>query len=75
MAELDARLQLRRGLRFLNDAGGWQRWFFAALAVGGRCCWPLAEEDARGEWRQALPFALIIGGALGNPPIACGMAT
>lgn len=52
---------------FLGDASGWQRWFFAALAVGmslllGR--WLL--HTRRGDWRQALPFALVIGGALGN---------
>ena len=23
---------------FLSDASGWQRWFFIALAVAGRCC-------------------------------------
>ena len=52
---------------FLADAGGWQHAFFitlalaisAALAVGLR-------RTARGEWRTALPFALIVAGALGN---------
>ncbi len=52
---------------FLSDASGWQRWFFAALAVGMSALltvW-LARTE-RSDWRQALPFALVIGGALGN---------
>ena len=52
---------------FLADASGWQRWFFAALAVGMSALltvW-LARTDRR-DWRQAAPFALVIGGALGN---------
>ncbi len=52
---------------FLSDASGWQRWFFAALAVGMSALltvW-LARTDRR-DWRQAAPFALVIGGALGN---------
>lgn len=52
---------------FLSDASGWQRWFFAALAVGMSALltfW-LARTERR-DWRQAVPFALIIGGALGN---------
>ena len=51
----------------LSDAAGWQRWFFAALAVGISCLlivWLF--RTARGDWRSAVPFALIIGGALGN---------
>lgn len=52
---------------FLSDAGGWQRWFFSALAVGvsGLLATWLARIP-RHDWRQALPFALIIGGAIGN---------
>jgi signal peptidase II len=52
---------------FLSDAGGWQRWLFSGLAVGvslALAVW-LARIPRR-DWRQALPFALIIGGALGN---------
>src|SRR5690606_728386 len=52
---------------FLSDASGWQRWFFSVLAVAISAL--LAAWLARlprGDWRQALPFALIIGGALGN---------
>lgn len=52
---------------FLSDASGWQRWFFAALAVaisGLLAFW--LSRTPRGDWRQALPYALIIGGALGN---------
>jgi len=50
---------------FLADAGGWQRWFFVALAlvVSGWCWrWLNREPDPRVQ----LSLALIIGGALGN---------
>ena len=52
---------------FLSDAGGWQKWFFMALAFGvsGLLATWLARTPRR-EWRTALPFALVIGGALGN---------
>lgn len=52
---------------FLSDAGGWQRWLFSGLAVGvsGMLAFWLSR-TARNDWRQAVPFALIIGGALGN---------
>jgi signal peptidase II len=52
---------------FLSDAGGWQIWFFTALAVaisGLLAFW--LSRAARGDWRQALPYSLVIGGALGN---------
>ncbi|MBS7458900.1 signal peptidase II [Coralloluteibacterium stylophorae] len=52
---------------FLSDAAGWQRWFFSALAVGisALLAYWLARTPRR-DWRTALPFALVIGGALGN---------
>ncbi|CAG0970645.1 signal peptidase II [Gammaproteobacteria bacterium] len=52
---------------FLAAADGWQRWLFAALAVGISCAlivW--LTRLPRGDWRNAAPLALIIGGALGN---------
>jgi signal peptidase II len=52
---------------FLADASGWQRWFFSVLAVaisGLLAVW--LARTPRGDWRTALPFALVIGGALGN---------
>ena len=52
---------------FLADAGGWQKWFFTILAIvisGVLAVW-LAKTPRR-DWRTALPFALVIGGALGN---------
>lgn len=52
---------------FLADASGWQRWFFASLAIviSGVLTVMLARTP-RSDWKQALPFALIIAGALGN---------
>jgi signal peptidase II len=52
---------------FLSDAGGWQKYFFVALAAG--ICGLLAywlTRTARGDWKTALPYALVIGGAVGN---------
>lgn len=52
---------------FLSDAGGWQRWFFTALAIGvtGILLVWLFRLKA-GEWRTGLALGLIIGGAVGN---------
>ncbi|WP_045727119.1 signal peptidase II [Xanthomonas sp. GPE 39] len=52
---------------FLSQAGGWQLWFFTVLALGisGLLAWWLARTP-RGEWRSAMPYALVIGGAIGN---------
>lgn len=52
---------------FLADHGGWQRWFFALIAVGasiGLTIW-LTRLKAS-ETLLAAALALIIGGALGN---------
>jgi signal peptidase II len=52
---------------FLADQEGWQRWLFTALAVVVSIV--LARwlaRTPRGDWRTALPLALVIGGALGN---------
>jgi len=52
---------------FLARAGGWQHAFFIGLAlVISATLSFLLTRTARGEWRTALPFALIIAGALGN---------
>ena len=52
---------------FLSDAGGWQKYLFVVLAlvVSAVLAGWLAKTP-RGDWRTALPFALVIGGALGN---------
>ena len=52
---------------FLSDAGGWQQYFFIilAFAICGLLAFWLARTP-RGDWRTALPFALVIGGAIGN---------
>ena len=52
---------------FLSDAGGWQKYFFVVLAfaICGLLGFWLARTPRR-DWKTALPFALVIGGALGN---------
>ena len=52
---------------FLANAGGWQHGFFVALAllISGALAVAL-KRTTRTDWRSALPFALIIAGALGN---------
>ncbi len=52
---------------FLANAGGWQTWFFTALAfvISGLLAWWLARTPRR-DWKTAIPYALIIGGAIGN---------
>jgi len=52
---------------FLADQEGWQRWLFTSLAIVVSIV--LARwlaRTPRGDWRTALPLALVIGGALGN---------
>ena len=52
---------------FLSDASGWQQYLFVVLAavISGLLAWWLAKTP-RGDWKTALPFALVIGGAIGN---------
>ena len=52
---------------FLSDAGGWQKSVFIVLAlvISGLLGRMLARTP-RAEWRTAAPFALVIGGAIGN---------
>lgn len=52
---------------FLANADGWQRWLFAILAIGISLILAFwLARTPRGDWRNAVPLALIIGGALGN---------
>lgn len=52
---------------FLADAGGWQRWFFAiiALVVSTVIILWLKRLEQHEKW-QAVALALILGGAIGN---------
>ncbi len=52
---------------FLSDSGGWQRWFFTAIAavVSVVIVGWLAKLKPRQQW-LASALALILGGALGN---------
>jgi len=51
---------------FLNDASGWQRWFFVGLGVAAAAfiVWLLRRHGGQRLFGWAL--ALILGGALGN---------
>jgi len=52
----------------LAQAGGWQRWFFVALAgaIGLAIVWWLRSLPARGHPWLSVGLALILGGAIGN---------
>ncbi len=51
---------------FLNDASGWQRWFFIGLGIVAACfiVWLLKRHGGQRLFGWAL--ALILGGAVGN---------
>lgn len=52
---------------FLADSGGWQRWLFTALAaVISVVLVVWLKRTDKGDWRTALPLALVLGGAIGN---------
>ena len=51
---------------FLSDAGGWQRWFFTALALGVSVWIVSLLRRHTSEFRLSLALTLVLGGALGN---------
>ena len=51
---------------FLSDAGGWQRWFFTALALTVAAWIVSVLRRHVGEFRLSLALTLILAGALGN---------
>ena len=51
---------------FLSDAGGWQRWFFTALALGISGWIVTLLRRHTSEFRLSLALTLVLGGALGN---------
>ncbi len=51
---------------FLSDAGGWQRWFFVALAIAVSGWLTFLIRSHAAERLLPLAAALILGGALGN---------
>ena len=52
---------------FLSDAGGWQRWFFAALAAGISVGLVIYLKSLKkDETLLAISLSLILGGAVGN---------
>ncbi|GAB6196071.1 signal peptidase II [Lysobacter xanthus] len=51
----------------LSDAGGWQKYFFLVLALGISAALTVAlARTPRSDRATAAPYALVIGGALGN---------
>ncbi len=56
---------------FLQDAGGWQRWFFSIIALvvsAGITYWiakTVALKDSSKKW-ELLALSLVLGGAIGN---------
>ena len=51
--------------RFLAGAGGWQRWFFLAIALAASA-WLVWQLTRPLQNLEALSYSLILGGALGN---------
>jgi len=51
---------------FLSDAGGWQRWFFVALAIAVSGWLTFLVRQHASERLLPMAAALILGGALGN---------
>ncbi|MCT7941172.1 MULTISPECIES: signal peptidase II [Shewanella] len=52
---------------FLSDAGGWQRWFFAVVAIGFSTILTIwLRKQSHQMLRTNLAYTLVIGGALGN---------
>jgi signal peptidase II len=50
----------------LNDAGGWQRWLFSAIAIAAAIWIVLLLRRHARQTLFCLALALILGGALGN---------
>jgi signal peptidase II len=51
---------------FLNDAGGWQKWFFTAIAVVAAIVITYLIKKNPTQKLFCLGLALVLGGALGN---------
>jgi signal peptidase II len=70
LSVLDITYAQNRGaaFSFLDGAGGWQRWFFAVLAIGvsGAIVYYLRRLDSRVQALQCAGLALIASGAVGN---------
>lgn len=51
---------------FLSEAGGWQRWFFTAIAIGFSVLLVIWIARVAHKLREAFGLTMILGGALGN---------
>lgn len=61
------RHNLGAAFSMFHDAGGWQRWFLAALAAGVSILLVVwIARLPKQKWLEALALALVLGGALGN---------
>jgi signal peptidase II len=51
---------------FLAGAGGWQRWFFTAVAIVISIVLVVMLRRPHRDWLVPLALALVLGGAIGN---------
>jgi signal peptidase II len=51
---------------FLNDAGGWQKWFFAGISITAAIVITYLIKKHSTQKLFCLGLALVLGGALGN---------
>jgi signal peptidase II len=51
---------------FLSDAGGWQRWFFTAIAGVASVVFAIWIARCAHKFREAFGLTMILGGAVGN---------
>ena len=65
--DLTLRYNTGAAFSFLAQAGGWQRWFFSAIAltVVVGISWRLIKVAHENRW-EALSLTFILGGAIGN---------
>ncbi len=65
--DLTLRYNTGAAFSFLAQEGGWQRWFFAVIAISVSIgiSWRLMKIGNENPW-ESLSLSLILGGALGN---------
>jgi signal peptidase II len=64
---IEAAFEYGAAFSFLAGAGGWQRWFFAVIAIAASVLLSVwIARTAQQKPREAFALAFILGGALGN---------